>query len=101
MSREVLIKTKDIVQKSGYELIYADTDSVFIKITNGTTTTDQYEKLVSILRRETGLPISIEHDFKYLVLLPLEARMESWDYLAEDVRGLGSPSGRELNQLVE
>jgi DNA polymerase elongation subunit (family B) len=73
LSREVLIKTKDVVQTSGYELIYADTDSVFIKITNGTTTTDQYEKLVSILRRETGLPISIEHNFKYLVLLPLEA----------------------------
>jgi DNA polymerase elongation subunit (family B) len=32
LSREVLIKTKDIVQKLGYELIYADTDSVFIKI---------------------------------------------------------------------
>ena len=30
-SREILIKTKDIVQKLGYELIYADTDSVFIK----------------------------------------------------------------------
>ena len=31
LSREILIKTKDIVQKLGYELIYADTDSVFIK----------------------------------------------------------------------
>jgi DNA polymerase elongation subunit (family B) len=57
----------------GYELIYADTDSVFIKIPNERTTADQYEKLVSILRRETGLPISIEHNFKCLVLLPLEA----------------------------
>ena len=37
LSREVLIKTKDVVQKSGYELIYADTDSVFIKIPNGRT----------------------------------------------------------------
>ena len=33
LSREVLIKTKDIVQSLGYELIYADTDSVFIKRT--------------------------------------------------------------------
>jgi DNA polymerase elongation subunit (family B) len=31
LSREVLIETKDVVQKLGYELIYADTDSVFIK----------------------------------------------------------------------
>ena len=73
LSREVLIKTKDVVQELGHELIYADTDSVFIKIPTGITTADQYEKLVSILHRETGLPISIEHDFKYLVLLPLEA----------------------------
>jgi DNA polymerase-2 len=73
LSREVLIKTKDIVQELGHELIYADTDSVFIKIPNGRTTADQYEKLVSILHRETSLPISMEHDFKYLVLLPLEA----------------------------
>jgi DNA polymerase elongation subunit (family B) len=31
LSREILIKTKDIVQEIGYELIYADTDSVFLK----------------------------------------------------------------------
>jgi DNA polymerase elongation subunit (family B) len=30
-------------------------------------------KIVNILCRETGLPISIEHNFKFLVLLPLEA----------------------------
>jgi DNA polymerase elongation subunit (family B) len=73
LSREILIKTKDVVQKSGYELIYADTDSVFIKNGSGIATTDQYEKIVNILRKETGLPISIEHNFKFLVLLPLEA----------------------------
>ena len=73
LSREILIKTKDIVQKLGYELIYADTDSVFIKNSSGIATTDQYEKIVNILRKETGLPISIEHNFKFLVLLPLEA----------------------------
>jgi DNA polymerase elongation subunit (family B) len=61
------------VQKLGYELIYADTDSVFIKNPNGRTPADQYERLVDILRRETGLPISLEHDFKFLVLLRLEA----------------------------
>jgi DNA polymerase elongation subunit (family B) len=70
LSREILLKTKDVVQKFGYELIYADTDSVFIKNLKGA---DQYENIVNILRRETDLPISKEHDFKFLVLLPLEA----------------------------
>jgi DNA polymerase elongation subunit (family B) len=73
LSREILIKTKDVVRKFGYELIYADTDSVFVKNGSGIATTDQYEKVVNILRKETGLPISIEHNFKFLVLLPLEA----------------------------
>ena len=73
LSREILIRTKDVVQKLGYELIYADTDSVFLKNSNGIATTDHYEKIISILRKETGLPISIEHNFKFLVLLPLEA----------------------------
>jgi DNA polymerase elongation subunit (family B) len=73
LSREVLIKTKDVVQKLGYELIYADTDSVFIKNLKEITSTGQYEKLVNVLCRVTGLPISIEHNFKFLVLLPLEA----------------------------
>ncbi len=31
LSREILIKTKDIVQENGFELLYADTDFVFLK----------------------------------------------------------------------
>ena len=55
LSREILIKTKDIIQKLGYELIYADTDSVFIKNSSEITATDQYETIVNTLRKETGL----------------------------------------------
>jgi DNA polymerase elongation subunit (family B) len=73
LSREILIKTKDVVQRLGYELIYADTDSVFIKGNSRITSKDGYNQLVNILSKETGLPISIEHNFKFLVLLPLEA----------------------------
>jgi DNA polymerase elongation subunit (family B) len=73
LSREVLIKTKDVVQKLGYELIYADTDSVFIKRNNGRVGADQYENIVNVLHEVTGLPISVEHNFRFLVLLPLEA----------------------------
>ncbi len=39
ISREILIKTKDIVQQLGYELVYADTDSVFIKRKDAAITT--------------------------------------------------------------
>src|SRR5919199_248406 len=49
LSREVLIKTKDIVQRLGYDLVYADTDSVFIKGNNRITSKDEYNQLISIL----------------------------------------------------
>ena len=71
ISREVLIKTKDIVQHLGFELLYADTDSVFLK-KNGAPISD-FEYTRDILAKETGLPISITYHYKFLVLLPLEA----------------------------
>jgi DNA polymerase elongation subunit (family B) len=70
LSREVLIKTKDIVQSLGYQLVYADTDSVFIKRTDSAI---DYNELVDTLSKETGLSISVDYHYKFLVLLPLEA----------------------------
>ena len=77
LARDVLIKTKDIVQKHGFELLYADTDSVFLK-KNGAPI-EEYENVKDILSKEIGIPISIEQHYKFLVLLPLEAseRMEA------------------------
>jgi DNA polymerase elongation subunit (family B) len=71
LSREILIKSKDIVQGLGYELLYADTDSVFLK-KDGATFED-FVSIKDILARETGLPITLETCYKFLVLLPLEA----------------------------
>ncbi len=71
LSREVLMKTKDIVQGLEFELVYADTDSVFLK-KNGASLED-FEYVKEILVRDVGLPISVEHHYRFLVLLPLEA----------------------------
>jgi DNA polymerase elongation subunit (family B) len=76
ISREILIKTKDIVQELGYELVYADTDSVFIKRKDtcvGATKTSGHKQIVDVLTKETGISISIDYDYKFLVLLPIEA----------------------------
>ena len=70
-SREILLKTKDIVQKLGYELIYADTDAAFVHKDNATR--DDYEKLGETISKETGLALSVEYHYKFLVLLPFEA----------------------------
>jgi DNA polymerase elongation subunit (family B) len=71
LARVVLLKTKDIIQQLGFELVYADTDSVFLK-KDGATRSD-YEDVMKMLSSETGLSISFEYHYKFLVLLPLEA----------------------------
>ncbi|MFZ0514644.1 MAG: DNA polymerase domain-containing protein [Candidatus Nitrosopolaris sp.] len=77
LSRQILMKTKDIVQGLGFDLVYADTDSVFLK-KNGASLED-FELVKDILANETGIPISVDNYYKFLVLLPLEAdeKMES------------------------
>jgi len=49
-------------------LLYADTDSVFLKKEGAPI--EDYE---NILSKETGIRISIEQYYKFLVLLPIEA----------------------------
>src|SRR5919199_581862 len=71
ISRDVLIKTKDIVQGLGDELVYADTDSVFIKRKDSSAR--DYNEAINTLSKETGLSISVDYHYKSLVLLPLEA----------------------------
>ena len=71
LSRQILLKTKDIVQSSGFELIYADTDAVFLKREN--TTKLDYENIMYELIRETGLDMTLEYHYKFLVLLYIEA----------------------------
>ena len=71
LSRQILLKTKDIVQSSGFELIYADTDAVFLK-RKGATKTD-YENIMNELIQETGLDMTLEYHYKFLVLLYIEA----------------------------
>jgi DNA polymerase elongation subunit (family B) len=54
----------------GYELVYADTDFVFIKKKDFAR---DHKQLIDILSKETGLSISVDYHYKFLVLLPLES----------------------------
>jgi hypothetical protein len=64
----------------GYELVYADTDSVFIKRKDSSTV--DYKEIIDTLSKETGLSISIDYYYKFfLVLLPLEAGDEKIEVL--------------------
>jgi DNA polymerase elongation subunit (family B) len=71
LAREILIKTKDIVQRAGFELIYADTDAVFLKKKDATR--KEFEDIMNKLIHETGLEMTLEFHYKFLVLLYIEA----------------------------
>jgi DNA polymerase elongation subunit (family B) len=71
LSRQILLKTKDIVQSSGFQLVYADTDAVFLKKKDATRS--DYEEIMNTLITETGLNMTLEYHYKFLVLLYVEA----------------------------
>jgi DNA polymerase I len=59
------------VQRAGFELIYADTDAVFLKRKNATR--EDFEMIMDELISETGLKMTLEFYYKFLVLLYIEA----------------------------
>jgi hypothetical protein len=65
------METKRIVQGFGFNLLYADTDSVFLQKTGATI--EEFESVKDALAKETGLPITLECYYKFLVLLPPQA----------------------------
>jgi DNA polymerase elongation subunit (family B) len=71
LARQILLKTKDIVQNAGFDLIYADTDAVFLKRKDATR--NDFEKIMDELITETGLKMTLEFHYKFLVLLYIEA----------------------------
>ena len=71
LARQILLQTKDIVQSAGFELIYADTDAVFLKKNDATR--KEYEEIMNQLIRETSLQMTLEFHYKFLVLLYVEA----------------------------
>ena len=71
LSRQILLKTKDIVQRAGFELIYADTDAVFLKRKDASR--EDFEIIMNELIKETGLEMTLEFHYKFLVLLYIEA----------------------------
>lgn len=71
LARQILLQTKDIVQNAGFELIYADTDAVFLKKKNGTR--KDFEEIKNAIAKETGLDLTLEFYYKFLVLLYIEA----------------------------
>ena len=71
VSRNILVKTLNIALREGFKVVYADCDSIFVKKPNATRS--EYEGLAAKIQGEVGLPIALDHHYKFLVLLAQEA----------------------------
>ncbi len=67
-SRETLVAAKTLVQQRGFDIVYADTDSLFVTKTEAPRAA--YEALSEAIHRRLGLPIALDHHYKFFLLLP-------------------------------
>jgi hypothetical protein len=74
IGRETVVKAMNIALREGFEVIYLDTDSIFVKREN--TNLDDFLCLAREIESDTGFGISLTHHYRYLVLLPQEADPE-------------------------
>ncbi len=70
-SREVLMKTKNLLQQRGFKIVYADTDSIFIKRLG--CTRQEYEDIAKEIGETVGVPIALDNHYKFLLLLPIDS----------------------------
>ncbi len=68
ISRKILVKALNIAEELGFEVIYADVDSIYVHKPNANLS--DYEHLRSEIASQTGLPISIENWFKFIAFPP-------------------------------
>jgi DNA polymerase elongation subunit (family B) len=65
------MKTKNLFQQKGFEVVYADTDSIFIKRLG--CTKQKYEDIAKEISTKTGLPMALDNHYKFLIFLPIES----------------------------
>ncbi len=63
IAREIMLKVISLAKDLGLNIVYADTDSVFVS------RSDKLGLFISKIKKLFGLPIKIENDFKKLVFI--------------------------------
>jgi len=71
LARENLVRAMNIALSEGFEVIYGDSDSLFVKRKNASG--KDFEDLARKIEAETGLPIALDHHYKFLALLKQES----------------------------
>ncbi|MEM1582546.1 MAG: DNA polymerase domain-containing protein [Candidatus Bathyarchaeia archaeon] len=71
IARETLVNAMNIAMQEAFEVVYADSDSLFVKKKGALR--EDFENLARKISEKTGLPIALDKHFKFLVLLKQEA----------------------------
>jgi len=66
-ARIAMVQALNTAQEHGYEVVYGPFDSLFVKRPDAEMR--DYERLASEISEVTGLPMSLDNHFRYLVLL--------------------------------
>ena len=70
--RECLLDAKEIFERHGFEVLHVFIDSVFVKHEQDFTR-DMLSLILSEVEKKTGLPISLEGVYKWVVFIPSKA----------------------------
>ena len=66
-ARHAMVQALNISLENGYDVVYGDTDSLFMKRHDASK--GDYEELAREITEATGLPMGVDRHFKYLALL--------------------------------
>ncbi|MFH0748631.1 MAG: DNA polymerase domain-containing protein [Candidatus Bathyarchaeota archaeon] len=72
-SRRILVQTVNLCLTRGFEVLYGNTDSIFVKRPDSTR--EDYEELAKTIQRETGLPITVDNHYKFIVFMRQETHV--------------------------
>lgn len=68
IARESLLRAKEVAESSGFRILHAIVDSVYVQ-KEGATRQD-FERLAEKIEQATGLPIALDALYRYIVFLP-------------------------------
>jgi len=76
--REKLLRAKEIAEDSGYEVLHAITDSIFIKkSSSGAFLPEELRTLCDAITAATNVEMAIEGEYHWLIFLPSKTDSES------------------------
>jgi DNA polymerase elongation subunit (family B) len=67
IARRVLVQTANLCLARGFEVLYVNTDSLFIKRHDATR--EDFEEVAEAIEKQTGLPIAVDHHFRFIVFM--------------------------------